>query len=286
MTKILVLGATGMLGHKLVETLSARFETFGAIRGAVSDWQHRPCFQESTLYGGITAEDLESVTRAISACQPEIVVNCIGMVKQRREAGDPVAAITVNALFPHRLARLCHARGIRLIHFSTDCVFSGRNGPYAETDPPDPIDLYGRTKLLGEPATPGCLTLRTSFIGPELAAPTGLLEWFRAQRGGHVKGFTTALFTGLTSIELARLVGDIVHDWPALEGLWHVGADPITKYDLLTLINAVFDLGVVIEPDDGAPCDRRLDSAKFRREIGFSPKAWPDMIRALHENAV
>lgn len=278
--KILVLGATGMLGHKMMQILAERFEVVGTVRGAPSPAPH-PLLARAALRGGVSAEDFDGVMRAIAQVRPDAIVNCIGIVKQLGEAKDPLRSITINALFPHRLAQLCQAAGIRLVHISTDCVFSGRKGRYTEGDQSDAEDLYGRTKYLGEVGGIGCLTVRTSMIGRELKAPTGLVEWLIAQSGRSVRGYTRAIFTGFTTRVLAGIIADILDRLPDLCGVWHVSADPIDKHDLLHRINAAMGLGVEIHPDDTFVCDRSLDSSRFRQASGFQPPAWDEMIAGL-----
>jgi dTDP-4-dehydrorhamnose reductase len=254
-----------MLGHVLWRESRARFETFASIR-------------ESDLE--VRAEDPGTVERALDETRPEVVVNCIGIVKQA--VADPVTTIRVNSLFPNELAAVCVSRGVRLIHLSTDCVFSGRRGGYTEADEPDPVDLYGRSKLLGEPSGPGVLTLRTSMIGWELGGrQQGLLEWFAAQAGGSAKGFTRAVFSGPTAPVLARAIVAVAADHPELEGTWHVGADPIAKHDLLLALREALGLEVEIVPDDGVVIDRSLDSSRFRVQTGWSPPSWDEMVTEL-----
>lgn len=282
--KVLVLGATGMLGHKLVQKLSDQFDVCGTVRGEAAEYRKYPALADATLVSGVTAEDADSLTRALDVAHPDVAINCIGIVKQLKEAKNPLAAIRINALLPHQLAELCHARGIRLVHFSTDCVFSGRKGNYTEDDVPDAEDLYGRTKLLGELTAPGCLTLRTSIVGRELHRGLGLIEWFLSQRGGRVKGFAQALYTGLTTNAMADLIVDLISKVPDLSGLWHVSSDPISKYDLLQIVNKVFDLGISIERDEEFFCDRRLDSSRFQARTGFRPQSWDQMIAKMHDD--
>jgi dTDP-4-dehydrorhamnose reductase len=202
-------------------------------------------------------------------------------VKRHPEAPDPVACIGVNALFPHRLGAVCARHGVRLIQLSTDCVFSGRRGGYRECDPPDPEDLYGRSKLLGELDRPGCLTLRTSMIGRELGRQRGLLEWFLAQRGGAVRGFRRAIFTGLTTPALSRILVRVIGEHPGLAGIWHVGSEPISKHDLLVGVRDGAGLDIRIAPDDTYACDRSLDSTRFRRATGITPPSWVEMLDEL-----
>ena len=284
--RVLVLGATGMLGHKLTERLCRQFETVGTVRGKADDCAGKGVPSGVRLVSGVKAEDLGSVAQALDSVQPAVMINCIGVIKQLSGAKDPLTAIAVNALFPHQLQRLCAERNARLIHFSTDCVFSGRRGNYAEHDTPDAEDLYGRTKLLGEVSAPESLTLRTSIIGHELRGRASLVEWFLAQRGGRIKGFARAFYSGLTTIVMADLVADLLINRRELTGIWHVSADPISKYELLSMINRIYSLDITIERDESYFCDRRLDSSRFRARTGFHPKPWEEMIAEMHADAM
>lgn len=266
MSRVLVFGADGMLGHQLVRRLAVKHEAASSVR---SDADVR---------------DEAAVSRVLRKFRPEVVVNAAGVVKQRMDAESAAAAIEVNAVFPHRLARLCEPLGARVIHFSTDCVFSGERGAYAEADPPDARDLYGRSKLLGEPAYPHCLTLRTSMIGRELHRKSGLLEWFLAQ-SAPVRGYRKAVFSGLTTLELARVVERLVDSGRPAAGLYHVAAAPISKYELLRLVKAGFGLATEIRADDDVRIDRSLDAARFGRETGYQPPDWPAMVAELAREA-
>jgi dTDP-4-dehydrorhamnose reductase len=209
-----------------------------------------------------------------------VVVNCIGVVKQLGSTVGPADMIRANALFPHQLAEICVERGARLIHVSTDCVFSGRRGGYTEDDTPDAEDTYGRSKLLGEPAGPGVLTLRTSLIGRELESSRGLLGWFLSQ-SGEAPGFTGARFTGPTVPVVAKAIADVIEQHPGLEGTWHLGAEAISKYDLLVLLRDAFGLDLEIVADESVKVDRTLDSSRFRAATGWAAPAWPEMVTAL-----
>lgn len=267
-----------MLGHKLVEVFSPRFETYATLRAAGSNTPLRlPPAQTLT---GVSAEDLDSVKRAVSTVQPGVIVNCIGIVKQLPAARDPVPSIEVNALFPHRLAGIAAAVGARMIQISTDCVFSGRKGGYTEVDEPDPPDLYGRTKLLGETTYDHALTVRTSIVGRELNGTHGLLEWFLAQRGA-VRGFTQAFFSGLTTHALAETLRLVLEKHADLHGLWHVASQPISKYDLLHEFARAFERDIRIEADDSVRIDRSLDDRRFREKTGTVAPSWPEMIDDL-----
>jgi dTDP-4-dehydrorhamnose reductase len=283
--KILVLGSTGMLGHKLMQILSRRFDVIGTVRGRAFRFEGHPILGGLPLIDDVNAENFDSITSALASAKPNIVINCIGIVKQHPNAKDPLKSITINSLFPHRLAQLCQAAGAKMIHISTDCVFSGRKGDYTEKDYPDAEDLYGRTKLLGEVMYPDCLTLRTSIIGREMGSKLGLIEWFISQRRKKIHGYAHAIYTGFTTLALADLIGYIIEVHPDLQGLWHVSSNPISKYDLLGLVNQELDLEVIIEKDESFACDRSLNSARFREATGFEPPSWEYMVSQMADDA-
>jgi dTDP-4-dehydrorhamnose reductase len=282
--RVLILGGSGMLGHKLWQQLAPEFDTFTTVRGEPGLYGHFGIFVESRMLGGTSAEQFETVARALAIVSPEVVVNCIGIVKQDVAAKNPVASITVNALFPHQLAQACREIDARLIHLSTDCVFSGKKGNYSESDAPDAQDLYGRTKMLGEVDYENSLTLRTSMIGRELQGNQGLVEWFLGQRGKTVRGFKRAVFSGFTTEALAGMLGDIIARHPQLRGVWHAAAEPINKFDLLTMLKKILALDIEIEPDETFVCDRSLNSERFRQATGFVPQSWPEMIEGMKQD--
>jgi dTDP-4-dehydrorhamnose reductase len=273
-----------MLGHKLLQRLGREHPVAGTIRDPEPSAQLSRVAGPAEIIGEVLAEDLASVGRAIEQTRPKVVLNCIGIVKQSEAAKSPIPSITVNALFPHRLATLTAARGSRLIHFSTDCVFSGRRGNYNEDDVPDGEDLYGRTKLLGEVSGHGCLTLRTSIIGRELKGHLSLIDWFLARGDRPTQGFARALYTGLTTGAMAELVTHLISAQPNLEGLWHVAADPISKHELLGIVRRVYGLNTPIVRDETFHCDRRLDGSRFRKRTGWRPPSWDAMINEMHED--
>lgn len=282
--RVLVFGGSGMLGHKLAQILASDFEVFATLRSDSEASYGLPIPDSARSVFGVSAEDLDSVARAIRKVRPEAAVNCIGLVKQLEASRDPVSAISVNALFPHRLAKLCAPAGVRLLQISTDCVFSGEQGGYSEEDREDADDLYGRTKLLGELHGEHCVTLRTSIIGRELRASHGLVEWFLGQNGGSIHGYRKSIFSGFTTQALAGVIGGVISEHPGLEGVWHVAADPISKFDLLTVIRDAYRLDIEINPDDAFVCDRSLDGRRFRAETGFAPPAWDQMIREMQQD--
>ena len=284
-TKVLVLGASGMLGNAVLRLFaqSAGYEVVASAR-STSALRLLPAELSDRVICGVDVENMDSLTSLFAKARPDVVINCIGLVKQLADADDPLAAIPINALLPHRLARLCDVAGARLVHMSTDCVFSGAKGMYTESDISDAKDLYGRSKYLGEVDYPHAITLRTSIIGHELSGAHSLVGWFLAQQGS-VKGFTRAIFSGLPTVELARVIRDHVLAHPELHGVYHVSAEPINKFDLLTLIAKAYDKTIDITPDDKLAIDRSLDSSRFREATGYQPQPWPELLRRMREFA-
>ncbi|MGN6830458.1 dTDP-4-dehydrorhamnose reductase family protein [Paucibacter sp. M5-1] len=280
-TSVLVIGASGMLGNAVLRVFaeSPGYTVWGSARSAAL-LKHLPAALHDRIVTGIDVDNPDSLARLFAVTSPKVVVNCVGLIKQLAEADDPLAAIPINALLPHRLARLCEVAGARLVHMSTDCVFAGTRGSYLETDAPDATDLYGRSKLMGEVDYPNAVTLRTSIIGHELASAHGLVGWFLSQTGG-VKGFTRAVFSGLPTVELARVIRDHVLPHPELHGLYHVSAAPIDKHTLLTLVAAAYGRSNPITPDDRLVIDRSLDSSRFRSATGYQPPEWPELVQRM-----
>lgn len=281
MTRILVVGASGMLGHQMTYGLSRDFEVSGTVRGEASSYSGLPHFARAKLVGGVDVERLETIERAIQDAKPDVVINAIGVIKQVAQGNSAIPAIKINALFPHQLAGLSGKAGARFITFGTDCVFSGRGGPYTETDCPDATDFYGRSKLLGEVAAANCLTLRTSIVGRELRGGHSLVEWILSQNGKTVKGFRRALYSGMTTDAAANLVSEIIRKFPDLSGIWQVAGPQISKFDLLGIVRDEMGLDIQIEADDEFCCDRRLDGSRFSAETGLKLPSWREMIASM-----
>jgi len=281
--KVLVLGVSGMLGNAMFRKLSegAEVEVFGTARSASVRRFFAPEFA-GRIITGVDVENQDSLARVFAEVKPQTVVNCIGLIKQLSDANDPLQALPINAMLPHRLARLCELGGGRLVHISTDCVFAGTKGNYRESDSADATDLYGRSKHLGEVTYPHTITLRTSIIGHELSSGHGLLGWFLAQEG-QVKGYTKAVFSGLPTVELARVVREVVLPRPELSGLFHVASAPIAKYDLLKLIADVYGKRIEIIPDDALVIDRSLNAERFRDATGYVAPPWPELVKQMFE---
>jgi dTDP-4-dehydrorhamnose reductase len=279
--RILILGGAGMLGHQLWRRLYKDHEVWVSLRKPLSHYSGHGLFEPVRTLSGVDVTNADALLGAFRTARPEAVVNCVGIIKQLKEATIPLLSLAVNSVLPHQLAQMCSAAGARLIHISTDCVFSGRKGNYMEDDVSDAEDLYGRTKFLGEVHEPRCLTLRTSIIGRELETNSGLIEWFLSQTGKKIKGFRRAIYTGFTTHELARVIEGVLVKHAAIGGLWHVSSDPINKYDLLTIAKSAFAWVGDIVPDDTFACDRSLNSSKFREEINYQPPSWKAMLEEL-----
>jgi dTDP-4-dehydrorhamnose reductase len=273
-----------MLGHKVYQRLLRRFPDTGCtIRGALTEpfYERIDLFREGTVLEGADATDFPTLSGRLRELKPEYVVNCVGVIKQRAEAKAAIPSLAINALLPHQLAELTAEWGGRLIHFSTDCVFSGRRGEYREEDPTDAEDLYGKSKALGEVCTENALTLRTSIIGRELSRFASLLEWFLAQRGREISGYTRVIYSGVTTNYLADLVGDLIEDHPTLSGLYQVTSPPIPKHDLLCLLRAAYDLDVTINEESEVISDRSMVGEKFRLATGYDEPKWPKLVEDL-----
>jgi dTDP-4-dehydrorhamnose reductase len=282
--RVLLLGGTGMLGHRLWIDLRREHEVWVTVRGDRNPFPDVPQFPADHVVRRVDGLASDDVIGALAAVRPDVVINCIGLIKQMEHAGDPLPALSMNAVLPHRLAAICRAVGARFVHVSTDCVFSGRKGGYLESDVSDAEDVYGRTKFLGEVHGPGAITLRTSIIGQEIQSRLGLIEWFLAQ-SGTVRGYRRARYSGFTTGELARILLERVIPAPELTGLYQVSSEPISKFDLLQLAKEAYGRDVEILPEDDFVCDRTLDSTRFRQVTGYVPPAWPEMIRAMAAEA-
>lgn len=280
--KVLVLGASGMAGNAVLRVLSEKedWEVFGTVRSGAAKKFFTPKIAKRLLVG-VDIENHDSLVNIFGQICPDVVINCIGITKHLIGSGDPLSVILINSLLPHRLARLCTLVGARLVHISTDCVFSGKKGNYTEDDFSDAGDLYGKSKFLGEVNYPNALTLRTSIIGHELQSAYGLNNWFLSQ-GEQCKGYTRAIFSGVPTVFFAQLVRDVVIPRPDLFGVYHVAGPPISKYDLLQLIAKVYGKSIKILPDDQLVIDRSLNADRFCAVTGCSVPDWPQLVEIMH----
>lgn len=281
--RILILGVTGMLGHTLFKELNKNdsFEVFGTTRNKSG---LNGYFTEEELLkirGNVDADNFETVIRAIASVQPTIIINCIGIIKQLPISRDPLTAITVNAQLPHRLSLVTRTANARLIHISTDCVFDGKKGNYAEKDLSTAEDLYGKTKFLGEVHYPHCITLRTSIIGHELKTNYSLVDWFMSQQG-EINGFTKAIYSGFPTIEMVNIISNYVIPNKELSGLYHVSSEAISKYDLLNIIKDVYKKEIKINAFGDFVLDRSMNSDKFQKITGYIAPSWEKLVKDMY----
>lgn len=280
--KVLVIGASGMIGSTVLRVLSEKkdWQVFASVRdGGVKRFFSASIGER--LIAGIDVEHPDALVKVFDKTRPDVVVNCAGLTKHKPEAEEPLVSIPINTLMPHRLAGLCKLVGARLIHISTDCIFSGEKGGYTEDDFSDARDVYGKSKALGEVDYPHAITLRTSTIGHELQSKYGLLDWFLSQEG-VCKGYTHAVFSGLPTVVFAQVIRDVVIPHTDLSGVYHVAAQPISKYDLLKMIAEVYGKTIEIMPSDKLVIDRSLDAARFREATGYVAPEWPELIKLMY----
>lgn len=282
--KILILGANGMIGNAIYRRLSAELSlnVYGGVRDLNCKFFFPTHLQKNLLnYGNLLLR--ENQLLALSKVNPDIVINCVGLTKHKFEENISEGSLEINSVMPHHFSSSCNERGIRFIHISTDCVFSGLKGGYVESDAPDALDLYGKSKAMGEVVNDGSLTLRTSTIGHELCTKYGLLEWFLSQDQECV-GFSKAIFSGLPSVIFAEVILNYVLFNSDLKGLFHIAAEPINKYDLLVLIAKIYDKKIDIKKDCEFIIDRSLNCDKFMTKCGFIASSWPDLIKSMYND--
>lgn len=282
--RVMVLGASGMLGSVVFREFDGHvpYEVWGLVRNEAFLPYFSPA-QQSRILTGVDVLDEAALRAAFERVRPDVVINCVGLIKQKEHAEVPFVVLPINAMLPHRLALLCTPGNVRLLHISTDCVFSGRKGMYTEDDPSDAEDLYGKSKYIGELRDVAhAVTLRTSIVGRELNSSRALVDWFLAQQGA-VHGFRRSIFSGMTAIELACIMRDVVVPDASLHGLYHVSSAPISKFDLLKLVAAQYGKTIDVLPEDALVIDRSLDSSRFRQATGYRAPTWESMVRIMHE---
>ena len=281
--KILILGCDGMLGHKLFSVFANReIDISGTIKILNENNEIFLNKYKRKILTGLDADNINDFKKLIEKEKPEIVINCIGIIKQLNISNDPIISISINSLFPHTIAEICKKNNIRMIHFSTDCVFNGLKGNYKEEDFADAKDLYGRSKYLGEVYNNNCLTIRTSIIGHELGTKNGLIEWFLSENK-QVKGYLNSIFTGFPTIEIANILYKKILS-SNLTGLYHVSSNPISKFDLLKIINKIYGKNIEIIPFENKIENRSLNSEKFRIATGYQSPEWVELINNMHED--
>jgi len=280
--KVLIIGATGMLGYSLFSNLIeySELEVYGTVRNIKGKERFFNDYQGQIIVG-VEVDDVNNVEAVIANLKPDVVINCIGLIKQHDIAKQHTDAIAINSLLPHQLARICTQFEAKFIHFSTDCIFSGTKGGYLERDIPDAIDLYGRSKSLGEVDYAPHLTLRTSIIGHELSSSVSLIDWFLSQKI-KTKGFSKAIFSGLPTCVIAKLLAEHILPRSEITGLYHLSVEPIDKYTLLNLISTIYNKEIEIEESTELTIDRSLNSDGLRKLIGFNAPIWKDLVKDMN----
>ena len=273
--KFLVLGASGMAGHMITLYLTENGHD-------VTGFDLKKISYCKSIVGD--ARDTDYLKKIIDEGRFDSIINCVGILNQFAEQYKELA-VFLNSYLPHFLAKITDDTKTHIIHMSTDCVFSGHTGNYAEDDLSDAEDLYGKTKFLGEVDYPGCLTIRTSIIGRELNTAHGLVEWFLSQEGKTVPGYKKAIFSGLTTFSLSEIISKIISDYPDIRGIRQIASEPISKYDLLNLVKKTYGLTTAIEPDVTVINNRTLNAEKFKRETNIKIPSWEYMIDQMHRDS-
>lgn len=277
--RVCILGSGGMLGHMLVRVLSETHDVYGTSKQVWSATSGLAKFLSKEKWiAGVDAKDITTVSDFFREHQFDVVINCIGVVKQRGHRTSEDEMIEVNAQFPHKLSSICDASGARLIHISTDCVFSGNKGNYLVTDNPDPIDIYGSSKLAGEIVDDHNLTIRTSHVGRELTNFTSLFEWILNNRGKSVVGYSNAIYSGLTTFSLSVVINSLLTTGSSINGLVHVASSPINKFQLITELNNRLGLGLDIKTDESVVLNRSLRPSDQITQLGIEIPSWDQML--------
>jgi len=281
---ILVLGVNGLIGSTVFRYLSEYSEhlVFGTVRNQDYINYFNVEFRNNVIHS-VDVNDFDKLVKVFNDTSPGLVINCAGITKHLRDSESHLVTIPINSVAPHRLAQICHLTKSRLLHISTDCVFSGKKGNYWEEDFPDANDLYGRSKVLGEVSYGNNLTIRTSTVGHELMTNFGLLNWFLSQEGS-CKGFKNVIFSGLPTVYLAKIINEYIIPSKDLNGLYHVSAEPISKYNLLNLIAERYSKKIKIIPEEDFKIDRSLISDRFRSLTGFKPPSWQELVNIMFED--
>ena len=283
--RIIVLGSTGLIGNTITKFFlnQSKYETFGILRDLekISFFDNR--YHKNFIHID-NILDFEKFEKILIKLKPKLIINCLGITNKflKNNFKSVEESIKINALFPHRLHEICSKIDARLIHLSTDCVFSGRKGFYKEDDIPDPLDIYGRSKLLGELNYSNSLTIRKSVIGHEFLSRNGLLEWFLNKKE-TVEGYKNAIFSGLTVLELAKIIDKYIIPNKRLSGIIHVAGNPISKYELLYLISNEYQKKINIIPNESLKIDRTLNSNLFNDITGYQMKDWKELISSMRE---
>tara|TARA_B100001769_G_C22111020_1_gene601027 strand:+ start:3235 stop:4095 length:861 start_codon:yes stop_codon:yes gene_type:complete len=277
--KILVIGRNGMIGNGIFEYLSEEYNTYGTLKKQISEYS---ISSNRNIFEGIDLTSISTIENLINRLEPNVVINCSGIIKQKSKDYSDEEHLYLNAKVPHLLLEICLKKDVRLINLSTDCVFDGKKGFYNDLDTPNAIDIYGTSKAIGEITKEGCLTIRTSTIGLEVDNNHGLIEWFLSQKGKEIRGYDNAIYSGLTIKELTRYIEHILINFPELNGLYNMASERISKYDLLSILaRKIENFKILINKDSEFFCDRSLNGEALDSITGFKVKSWEKMLSDL-----
>ena len=276
--RILILGGSGLIGNRLVRTLDEVADVFATTRKDDSDGFPKKLLKRNKWITKFEASDFKLVEKKIRESKPDVLINCVGDTKRGLFPKDLSSQMQINSLLPHFLNSLAIDLGVRLVHLSTDCVFSGGKGNYSETFVPDAIDVYGRFKADGEFCNPFNLTLRTSFVGREINSFTNLFEWARRNQNRKIQGFKNVVYSGFTTLAFSTIVKEIIFEKQNLTGLWNVASKPISKLDLLVMLNDSLKYNLDIESNDEVVLNRSLNSEEFKKSTQICIPSWAKMI--------
>ena len=286
--RILILGGNGMIGHKMYQMISkVNEDTWVTLRNDLSTYKFSDIYNHEKVIDNIDLSDFKKMLNTLNEIKPDIILNACGITIRRGVEKIKSDTILLNSVLPHILNEWVTLNNKKLIHFSTDCVFSGKKGNYSDSDIKDANDLYGTTKSLGEIIdSKFTITLRGSMIGRELEYKTELFEWFLKQSGKNIKGFDEVIYSGITNVKMGEIVLRVINYYPNLSGIYNVSSKPITKFDLLKLCNVYFGINSIIEMDNSYTNNKNLISDKFFNEIGIEQPNWNDLIRQLKDDCL
>lgn len=280
--RILILGGNGMIGHKIFQVISNKhLDTWVLFKKSFNDISFNEIFNKTNIIDNFDLSNFHKLSTLLNNLKPEVIINAVGITIRRGIDNIPSKSIQINSALPHFINEWVILNNKRLIHFSTDCVFSGDQGSYTENSIPDARDIYGKSKALGEVSSKNTLTLRGSMIGREIENKTELLEWVLSQRNKQLKAFSNVIYSGITTIRMAKLVLKIIEEFPQMHGIYNVSSECISKYDLIKLFVKEFNISIDIISDDSYISKKDLDSTKFYNELGIDKPNWNDLIIEL-----
>ena len=282
--KILILGGNGMIGHKMYQTISKiHKDTWVTLRKSLTSYSYSEIYNPEKVIDNIDLINFQTISNQLNKINPDIVVNACGITIRRGIETLKSNSIILNSALPHFLNEWVTSNNKRLIHFSTDCVFTGAKGDYIDNDNKDASDLYGSTKSMGEVIdSKFAITLRGSMIGSELENKTELFEWFLKQKNKKIKGFNKVIYSGITTTKMAEIVLKLIDQFPNLSGVYNISSKPISKFELLKLWNNLFDINANIEIDNSYTSNKNLISDNFYRTISMEQPDWVELSSQLN----